>query len=54
MCKFFFYSPARSLADDEDSRHADIGDHLTDEESQGSECGSCNTDCSQGQTVDTR
>ena len=47
MCELF-YSPARSLTDDEDRRHADMGDSLTDEESQGSECGSCNADCSQG------
>ena len=53
MCELF-HSPARSLTDDEDRRHADMGDSLTDEESQGSECGSCNADCSQGQTVDTR
>ena len=31
-----------------------MGDSLTDEESQRSECGSCNADCNQGQTVDTR
>ena len=31
-----------------------MGGSLTDEESQGSECGSCDADCSQGQTVDTR
>ena len=48
------HSPARSLTDDEDRRHADIGDSLTDKESQGSECGSCNADCNQGQTVDNR
>ena len=53
MCEVF-HSPARSLTDDEDGRHADMGDSLTDEESQGSECCSCNADCSQGQTVDTR
>ena len=27
---------------------------LTDEESEGSECGSCNANCSQGHSVDTR
>ena len=53
MCELF-HSPARSLTDDEDRRHADMGDSLTDEESQGSECGSCNADCNQGQTMDTR
>ena len=52
MCELF-HSPARSLTDDEDRRHADMGDSLTDEQSQGSECGSCNADCSQGQTVYT-
>ena len=31
-----------------------MGDSLTDEERQGSECGSCDADCSQDQTVDTR
>ena len=53
MCELF-HSPARSLTDDDDRGHADMGDSLTDEESQGSECGSCNVDCKQGQTVDTR
>ena len=53
MCELL-HSPARSLTDDEDRRHADMGDSLTDEESQGSECRSCSADCSQGQTVDTR
>ena len=52
MCELF-HSPARSLTDDED-RHADMGDSLTEELSRGSECGSCNADCSQGQTVYTR
>ena len=50
MCELF-HSPARSRTD---RRHADMGDSLTDEESQGSECGSSNADGSQGQTVDTR
>ena len=27
---------------------------VTDEKSQGSECGSCDADCNQGQTVDIR
>ena len=64
MCELF-HSPAKSLTDDEDRRHADMGDSLTDDEdrrhadmgdsltdeqSPGSECGSCNADCSQGQT----
>ena len=53
MCELF-HSPARSLTDDEDRIHAHMGDSLTDEESQGSECGSCNADYSQGQAVDTR
>ena len=47
MCELF-HSPARSLTDDEDRRHADMNDSLTDVESQGSECGSCNADCNQG------
>ena len=34
MCELF-HSPARSLTDDEDRRHADMSDCLTDEESQG-------------------
>ena len=53
MCELF-HSPVRSLTDVEDRGHADMGDSLTDEESQGSECRSCNADCGQGQTVDTR
>ena len=53
MCKLF-HGPARSFTKYEDRRHADMGDSLTDEESQGSECGSCSADRSQGQTVDTR
>ena len=46
ICELF-HSPARSPTDDEYRRHADMGDSLTDEESQGSECGSCNADCRQ-------
>ena len=53
MCELF-HSPARSLTDVEDRRHGYMDDSLTDKESQGSECGSCDADCSQGQTVDTR
>ena len=51
MCELF-HSPARSLRDDEDRRHTGTGDSLTDEESQESEFGSCDADCSQGQTGD--